>query len=287
MASFETLNGKNVVITGGGRGIGLTIAQACKSAGAAVTIVARSPDDLANADRLLKSIRPEIGSLAIRGDVTRDEDLMSAYQESAKAHGPIFGLICAAGVYGVMGAFANSHFEDWAKTIEINLTGTARAIHRALPFMSGKDGGRIILFSGGGQGAMANFSDYVSSKGAIWRLTETLGAELASREIFVNSVAPGAVNTKLLNDLLDAGPERVGQEVYDKSLQQRDSGGQNPQKAAELCLYLLSSKSHGLYGKTLSAIWDDYKEFKDLNEMSRTDLFTYRRVVDQKGNTRG
>ena len=281
------LSGRHVLITGGSRGIGLSIAIACKRAGANVTVLARSEKDLAQAEKELKAVGPQAKALALKADVTSDADLNRAYETSVKAHGPIYGLICASGVYGALGAFSQIPFEEWEKTITINLTGTARTIHRALKHMTDAKGGRIILFSGGGQGPMANFSDYVTSKGAIWRLNETLAAELAPRKIFVNSIAPGAVNTKLLDDLLEAGPDRIGKDVYEKSLQQRESGGQSPDKAAELSLYLLSDKSAGLYGKTLSAIWDKYGEFENLEQMSKTDLFTYRRVVDAKGNTRG
>ncbi len=290
---MSDISGRHILVTGGGRGIGLSIALACAQAGANVTVMARSEKDLAEAEKQLRKVAKDSSKcLALRTDVSDDQQLQSALETAHKAQGPIYGLICAAGVYGAIAPFAQSNFEDWEKTIAINLTGTARTVHRALKHMTADDGGRVIFFSGGGQGPMPNFSDYVTSKGAIWRLTETLGAELAPMKIFVNAVAPGAVNTRLLDELLEAGPERVGQEVYNRSIQQRESGGQSPEKAAELCLYLLSPKSAGLYGKTLSAIWDRYQEFEaspnsGLEHLSKSDLFTYRRVVDTKGNTRG
>jgi NAD(P)-dependent dehydrogenase (short-subunit alcohol dehydrogenase family) len=281
------LSNRHVIVTGGSRGIGLSIALACKKAGANVTVLARSEKDLALAEAELKKVRPEAKCLAIRADVTDDKELTNAFQKSAEAFGPLYGLICASGVYGAIGPFSSVNFEDWEKTISINLTGTARTIHRALKHMTKPEGARIIVFSGGGQGPMPNFSDYVTSKGAIWRLTETLGAELAPKKIYLNAIAPGAVNTRLLDELIDAGPDRVGKEYYEKSLQQRETGGQSPDKAAELTLYFLSEKSAGLYGKTLSAVWDRYQEFENLEQISKSDLFCYRRVVDAKGNTRG
>ena len=113
-----------------------------------------------------------------------------------------------------------------------------------------------------------------------------MGAELATKKIFVNAIAPGAVNTKLLDDLLTAGPEKVGKEFFEKSLAQKEQGGTSPEKAAELALYLLSEKSKGLYGKTLSAVWDPYQDFKDLEKMSTTDIYQVRRVVEADGSTR-
>jgi NAD(P)-dependent dehydrogenase (short-subunit alcohol dehydrogenase family) len=281
-----SLDGRHIFITGGARGIGLTIAQACKQAGASVTVVARTKQDLEEATRQLNKISSG-RSLALQADVCSSPQIESALKSSSEELGPIFGLVCAAGVYGTLGPFAESDFALWEKTININLVGTARTIHHATKYMNLPTGGRVVLFSGGGQAAMPNFSDYVASKGAVWRLTETWGAELAAREIFVNAIAPGAVNTRLLDELLTAGPERVGSEFYNKSLQQRENGGQSPEKAAALCLYLFSDKAHGLYGKTLSAIWDNYQSIENPASVSGTDLFTYRRVVDNKGGTRG
>lgn len=277
------LAGKSIVITGGARGIGLSIALSCRAAGAHVTVMARSQTDLVEAQRMLAQVSGNGRSLALQGDVSSDADLFRVYTAANEAFGDIYGLICAAGIYGVMRSFTSCEFADWEKTISINLLGAARSIHAALPMMKE---GRIILFSGGGQGPMVNFSDYVASKGAIWRLTETLGAELAPRKIYVNAVAPGAVNTRLLDDLLAAGPEQIGEDLYKKSIQQQASGGQGSQKASELCLYLLSDRSAGLYGKTLSAVWDQYQNLQNFSEISPSDLFCYRRVVDLKGGTR-
>ncbi len=284
---MKELEGRHILITGGGRGIGLAMALACKRAGAAVSVLARSTSDLEKAAKEMRAIEPAIGCLALKADVTDAAALKNAMVSAAQKLGPIYGLVCAAGVYGALGAFANRPFEEWEKTIDINLIGTARTIHLALPLMTSPNGGRVVLFSGGGQGPMPNFSDYVTSKGAIWRLTETLGAELAPRRIFVNAIAPGAINTKLLDELLDAGPDRIGKDMYEKSLKQRDNGGQSPDKASDLCLYLLSEKSNGLFGKTLSAIWDKYREIENNEAVSQSDLYCYRRVVDAKGNTRG
>jgi NAD(P)-dependent dehydrogenase (short-subunit alcohol dehydrogenase family) len=278
-----SLEGKSIVITGGGRGIGRAIAVSCKKAGAFVTVVARSQHDLDETSAQLNAIG-EAPHLALAGDVTKTQDLVRIYKTSHEKFGPLHGLICAAGVYGAIGPFADTPFDEWAAAIDINLTGTARSIHTALPHMT--RGSRIVLFSGGGQAAMPNFSCYVTSKGGIWRMTETLGAELATKEIYLNAIAPGAVNTKLLDDLLKAGPEKVGQDFYNKSMKQKEAGGQGSEKAADLVKYLLSEKSKGLYGKTLSAIWDQYQDFKDLEKMSHSEIYTAKRVVDLDGNTR-
>jgi NAD(P)-dependent dehydrogenase (short-subunit alcohol dehydrogenase family) len=278
------LTNKHIVITGGSRGIGLTVAQNCKANGANVTLISRTAQELENAQRSLSDIKS--GSVHIESaDVSDKTSIKSAIDKSVKKFGSIYGLICGAGVYGSIGAFTEGSIEEWEKGLDINLKGTAYSVYHSYPHFE-KNDGRIILFSGGGQGPLENFSCYVTSKGGIWRFTETVGAELVRKNIYMNAIAPGAVNTHFLDQLIKAGPEKVGKQFYEKSLKQKEDGGQSPQKAADLCLYLLSSKSKGLWGKTLSAVWDPYNDFSNLEDISNSDIYSYRRVVDKNGNTR-
>ena len=105
---------------------------------------------------------------------------------------------------------------------------------------------------------------------------------ISSENIFLNALAPGAVNTKLLDELLAAGPDKVGKAFFEKSVQQKENGGESPEKAAKLVMYLMSERSRGLYGKTLSAIWDDFENFENLEALSKSDIYCVRRVVEQK-----
>lgn len=279
------LKEKIVVVTGAGRGIGKTIAEYCKREGASLAICARSESEL-------RATAIELGNINSTPifykvcDVVSPQQTINFFREASANLGPIDGLICAAGVYGAIGPFVETDFAAWENAIDINLKGTALTIHSAFPFFNKARGGRIILFSGGGQGPMPNFSAYVTSKGAIWRLTETLGAELAPHNIYLNAIAPGAVNTRLLDELLAAGPDKVGPDFYRKSLAQKEEGGASPAKAADLVLYLMSEKSKGLYGKTLSALWDPYESFSELEKMSKSEIYQVRRVVETDGSTR-
>jgi NAD(P)-dependent dehydrogenase (short-subunit alcohol dehydrogenase family) len=283
MTSGLNLANKCIVITGGSRGIGAAIAEMCAKAGAKVFIGARSKTEVEQTAKTLNELvaGSTQGLLCDVGDAKMLDRFML---EAAQKTGRIDGLVCAAGIYGAIGPFADRPFEEWERGIQINLVGTARSIYAALPFM--KDDARVVLFSGGGQAAMPNFSSYVTSKGGIWRLTETLGAELAPKGVFVNAIAPGAVNTKFLDEIMKAGETRVGKDFFEKSLKQKASGGESPQKAAELVMYLLSSKSKGLFGKTLSALWDPYEKFTNLENLSRSDQYCMRRVVDEAGGTK-
>lgn len=279
------LSGKSILITGGGRGIGLSIAETLKKSGAHVVIVARSSSDLESAQKKLSSIATG-SSEAVACDITQKEDIQKACKIAAQKFGTIYGLVCAAGSHGEVGLFRNANFEAWETGIQVNVIGTALSVHTALQYMPSGKSARIVLFSGGGQNAFSHFSSYVTGKGGIWRFTETIGEELAPEKIYVNAIAPGAVYTQFLENLIQLGPDKVGAKYYQTLLDQKAGKSTPPEKAAELSLYLMSPASEGLYGKTLSAVWDPYWDFKELETMSKSDLFTFKRVIDQSGNTR-
>ena len=185
----------------------------------------------------------------------------------------------AAGIYGPIGPVSSIDPKEWEKTLAINLVGTFLMSRMVIPLMRSSARGKIIHFGGGGEGALPNFSAYVASKGAVARFTETLAAEVKKLNIDVNAVLPGAVNTAFVDQLLAAGREKVGEEMYKKSLKQKKEGGVSPQKAAALCVFLASHRSDGISGKTFSAVWDEYEKIPDhLNEVMQSDVYTYRRI---------
>jgi NAD(P)-dependent dehydrogenase (short-subunit alcohol dehydrogenase family) len=111
------------------------------------------------------------------------------------------------------------------------------------------------------------------------RLNETAAAELKDTGVRMNAIAPGAVNTRFLEDLLKAGPKKAGKENYERALRQKDSGGVSPEKAARLCVWLASDASIGITGKIFSAQWDPYENFPQrIVDLMSTDIYTMRRV---------
>ncbi len=109
---------------------------------------------------------------------------------------------------------------------------------------------------------------------------ETLAVEVKTEGIDVNTIAPGALNTRLLDEVLQAGPEKVGQVFYDRALKQKAEGGAPLERGAELAVYLASSASNGLTGKLISAVWDPWEQFADhTDDLQKTDIYTLRRIV--------
>ena len=98
--------------------------------------------------------------------------------------------------------------------------------------------------------------------------------------IDVNAIAPGPLNTKMLDEVIDAGPERVGEEFFEKALQQKASGGAGLERGAKLAVFLGSTASDGISGKLISALWDpwdDFNRYKD--RLADSDIYTLRRIV--------
>ncbi len=111
------------------------------------------------------------------------------------------------------------------------------------------------------------------------RFAETLAGELREHGVDVNAIAPGALNTRMLDEALAAGPERIGEDLYARLREQRRSGGASPQRAAELAVFLGSAASDGITGKLLSAVWDPWWELPQHADVLGSDVYTLRRIV--------
>src|SRR5207245_8124990 len=111
------------------------------------------------------------------------------------------------------------------------------------------------------------------------RFVETLAGELREHNVDVNAMAPGALNTRLLDEVIAAGPERVGDAFHERALEQRRSGGIPLRRGAELAVFLGSAASDGITGKLLSAVWDPWAELPEPRADLDSDVDTLRRIV--------
>jgi NAD(P)-dependent dehydrogenase (short-subunit alcohol dehydrogenase family) len=170
---------------------------------------------------------------------------------------------------------------EWLSAIHVNLLGTMLMCQAVLPGFRARAYGKIINFSGGGATSpRPRFSAYAASKAAVVRFTENLAQELDGTGIFVNAVAPGAVNTRMLAEVLAAGPEKVGSSAFSDAQKQQRQGGTSPDRAAELCCMLLSPEGDGITGRLISAVWDNWESLPThKSELNGTDVYTLRRIV--------
>src|SRR5262249_41368175 len=120
---------------------------------------------------------------------------------------------------------------------------------------------------------------YAASKAAIVRFAESLAEDLREHKIDVNALAPGGLNTQMLDQLLAAGPEKVGASLYQRMVKQKAEGGTSPDVGAAAAVWLGSSASDGITGKLLSAIWDPWESLPEHLDDLKGDVYTLRRIV--------
>ena len=272
------------IVTGASQGLGRAIAEEFVKEGAHVAICAR--------DRtLLETVRSDLEGratsgqhvLAYAGDVSSPEQMDELFRRTEQEIGLVDVLVNNAGVYGPKGPSESVDLEEWRRALEINLLGTFIPTRFAIAQMKKKGSGKIVNLSGGGAtNPLPRLSAYAASKAAVVRLTETLAEELREFSIAINVIAPGALNTRFLDEVLKAGPELVGSGFYERALKQRDSGGAPIEKGAALCVYLASAASDGVTGKLISALWDPWEKLHDLRtELASSDIYTLRRIVPE------
>jgi len=272
------LRGKVAIITGASKGIGRVIAETFASEGCNLTIASRNFDEISETARALEKYGGEI--LPIQCDVSNSAEVEEMVKKTVEKFGKIDILVNNAGIYGPIGSFVDNDLELWKQTININLMGTVNCTKFVLPHMIRSGCGKIINLSGGGSGGppQPTISAYVTSKMAVVRFTEVIAEEVKEYNIQVNSIAPGAVNTRLLDQVL-AARDKVDRKFLEKSLKQLETGGTPPEKAARLVLFLATEDSGDITGKLISAVWDDYQSFpKKLDEIKETQIYTVRRI---------
>ncbi|MCO4748258.1 MAG: 3-oxoacyl-ACP reductase FabG [Proteobacteria bacterium] len=192
------LEGKVAIVTGGARGIGAAIARELASAGATVVINYRS--SAAEADALAA----EIGGHAVQADVSTTEGC-EALAEAAKVHGDVAVLVNNAGITRD-GLVLRMKDDAWDSVMNTNVGGAFRMTRAVLPLMAKKRSGSIVnIASVSGLVGNPGQSNYGAAKAALLNLTASVAKEMARRNIRVNAVAPGFVETAMT----DALPEGV------------------------------------------------------------------------------
>jgi NAD(P)-dependent dehydrogenase (short-subunit alcohol dehydrogenase family) len=277
-----SLKGRNAIITGGSQGLGLAIAHAYVAAGASLLLCARDAGGL-NAARqeLIARASPEQIIHTEVADVSQPEDVEHLMATALRIFTQVHILVNNAGVYGPKGLIEHVDWSAWVKAIEVNLFGSVLLCRAVLPHFKAHHYGKIVQLSGGGAtNPLPRISAYAASKAAIVRFAETLAEEVREDNIDVNAIAPGPLNTRLLDEVLAEGPDAVGQVFYDRALKQKIDGGAPLERGAELAVFLGSAASDGVTGKLLSAMWDPWETLpQHLNDLQQTDAYTLRRIV--------
>lgn len=276
-----TLIDKVALITGGSRGIGRAVAEALVREGAHVVIASRTTSEIELTIQELKTRYSDCNLSGRTVDVSDATAVENLVDEIIDRQGAVDVLVNAAGVQPPIGPFAEVDVQEWMRSVGINLFGSVSCCRSVVPIMISKKAGKIINFSGGGAtGPRPFFSAYAAAKTAVVRFTEVLAEEVRPFGIDVNAIAPGAINTKMLDEIIEAG-SRAGSKEWEDAVRRRDKGGVPPELPAELVAFLASDESNGITGKLISAQWDPWRDEEFRNRLrADRDLATLRRIDD-------
>jgi NAD(P)-dependent dehydrogenase (short-subunit alcohol dehydrogenase family) len=283
------LKNLNARITGGSQGLGKVIAEHFLQEGAHVALCARSEKDLlATRDELAKKF-PTQKIVAKMCDVSDEAEVNALVALATRELGPLQALVLNAGIYGPMGPTEEVSFGEWRRAMDINLYGVLLPCRAVIPHYKKAGRGKIVVLSGGGAtNPLPNISSYAASKAAVVRLMETLAEELRPFHVDVNAIAPGALATRLVDEVLAAGPGKVGAAFYEKNKQWKEKGATPPEFGANLAVYLASSQSDGITGKLISAQWDPWEKLHEFKADLNSDIYALRRIVPKdRGKTWG
>jgi NAD(P)-dependent dehydrogenase (short-subunit alcohol dehydrogenase family) len=267
----------NIVVTGSSTGIGRALVLRLLGEKQKVWGIARSDQSTL--------VEKHAGDFhATKCDVAEWSEIARAAKHVGAEWQHIDGLVCCAGSQGEVGPAVRANPARWSETIRANLDGTfnaVRAFHGLLARAPRR--AKVICFSGGGATRpRPNFSAYGVAKAGIVRLVETIAEEESQAPLDINAVAPGAIATRLTDEVIALGPDVTGQAEFDAALKQKAGGGASLERALDLVEWLLSPKSDGISGKLLSAPWDPWQGLSEhLVTLARSDVYTLRRITPE------
>jgi 2-keto-3-deoxy-L-fuconate dehydrogenase len=224
------LDGKVAVITGGASGIGLATTRLFAECGAMVAVIDRD-------GAAISALKGIPGVMGIEADVTDPQAVTEAHEAVRETFGPVTILMTSSGISNGK-AIEDCEPDEWDEVFRVNVTGTYLWIRAVLPFMT--QGSAIITVASqlaitGGRGNAA----YIASKGAIISLTRSIAADVATRGIRVNALAPGAVETPLLARSFGRKPDPAAARSASAARHAMGRLGR-PEEIAYAALYLAS-----------------------------------------------
>lgn len=239
---MEDIRGKTAIVTGASRGIGRAIAGQLADLGAKVVVnYSRSAQE---ANAVVTQIKEKGGeAVAIQADIGTVAGVQSLFQKTMEAFRKVDILINNAGI-GVYKPIQEVTEEDFDKQFNLNVKGTFFACQQAMAYM--EERGRIINFSTSVVGQMfPTYSVYAGTKGALEQFTRQLAKEFAAKQITINAIAPGPVNTELFTE----GKSEEQIEGLKKLIGLGRIG--EPEDIANVIEFLVSDKSQWITGQTI------------------------------------
>jgi 3-oxoacyl-[acyl-carrier protein] reductase len=272
------------LITGASKGLGAHLASRFWHAGWSLVLVAR--DESALVDACVKFEKRPLQTLELVScDLVSIDQIKKLSVLLKEKYQSLDLLINNAAIQGPIGSLEQNDFDEWLEALKINLLAPVLLCKELIPLLNKASNASIINLSGGGAtGPRPSFSSYASSKAALVRFSETIADELRAKNIRVNCIAPGAMKTNMLEEVL-AFPGNAGERELELAKKVLSEGGASMDKVADLMLFLASDAGKGITGKLISAAWDNWEEWpKHISELNKTDAFTLRRIVGRDRN---
>ena len=274
----------NIVLTGSSTGIGRALAERLLSRGHHIWGLARSDQsDFAAQHAHFRFSRCDVADYSA---------VVAAIAELTATWPHVDALVCAAGLQGEIAPALSADPAKWSATVRANLDGTYFPIRALAPLLSAPSPSamrkKIVCFSGGGATKpRTNFSAYGVAKIGVVRLVETIADESRGQPLDINALAPGAINTRLTDEVLALGPTVVGAAEFAAAQKQKAAtaaaSAATLSRALDCVEWLLSPASDAITGRLISAPWDPWPTLGDHRAtLATSDVYTLRRIVPEE-----
>ena len=240
------LEGKSVIVTGGGTGIGAACARRLAADGATVTICGRTEDRLV---KIAEEIRSAGGTIQhVVADVTSEEDVTALVNSHVEAYGSLTGVVANAGGGGGIGPYHLQDTEEYIRVLHLNVLGTMLCVKHSVPKMVAAGGGSFVGMSSiAGYVTHLWFGAYPVAKAGIEQMMRNAADEFGPVNVRFNSIRPGFIATEIMEGIERGGP------VWNSYIDQTPMGdvGQ-PEDVANLARFLISDESRWITGQAIA-----------------------------------
>ena len=254
--SEGSLADRHAVVTGAGRGIGASIAQALAAQGARVSLLGRDAETLRGAATTIETAYPSSQTFTIPADVSDSAAISQAIGHARARFGPVHILINNAG-QASSAPFVKTDEALWNRMLAVNLTGTYLCTREVLPDMLKMSSGRIInIASTAGLRGYAYVVAYTASKHGVVGLTRALALEVAPSGVTVNAICPGYTETDIVRDAISTIVSQTGRSAEEARAVLVRTNPQRrliqPQEIAQAALWLCGPHTAGITGQCLT-----------------------------------
>lgn len=251
MSSF---NGKTIIVTGAGMGLGLAAAKVLAGKGANLTLVDYNEEALDKAKAEITSAQPNAKVLTVVANVADEQAVKNYVDKTVTEFGTIDGFYNNAGIEGKQAPLIEYDIEVFKKVVDINLMGVYYGMRYVIPVMQKNGGDRIVnVASVGGIRGVVNQTAYVATKHAVSGMTKNAAIEYGKDGIYTNAIAPGAILTPMVAEAfkqVNPADPKAAETEYAQRNPTRRLG--QPEEVGKLVAFLLSDDCAYVNGQTIA-----------------------------------